>query len=99
MLEEMAQLGAELSEKVLPDKILEIGASLDWITPTLSLASWAIGSTKPLAVKRKYTNWAIKTLTAHEIPYHRPQIIKGHFVFDVPSKHVAQACKLLGISY
>lgn len=73
------------------DKLLDLGATFDWITPAASLLEDEPGFVAPRDCAATLTN----QLRSRGIKLKHPQIVGGQFVFDVAEKDAAQVRRIL----
>ena len=74
------------------DTALDVGASMDWITPTLSILS----GYPTLAVPADEMVLTRETLRDAGIKWHHDRLFDGRYVFDVSPANLDRAIALLG---
>ena len=79
------------------DKILDVAATPNWVTPVLALISWARGKTTPLTIDRDEWGWAYARLYKHGIKMQYVQFSGELAMFQVNTKQARFAKHLLGV--
>jgi hypothetical protein len=78
------------------DQALAIGASFDWITPTLSICGHLFNGEAVLAVPISDWAWAKTTLRSAGVRTIHHKRIGDKMLFNVPGNQAERAKRLLG---
>ena len=79
------------------DKLLNFGAGLDWISPSLAIFGKASGKQEIVVVPADWVNFVGATLEAVDISTYHDTVDNDDYVFSVAVDDFDEVCELLGL--